>query len=529
VKITSPSPVPHVLLVITGTLTLVWASSGEQANPPPGGQPAPEKAVRTPLIAGSLYCRGCHEHPENYAGQKLICKMTEYPIWNEQDRHQIAYKVLLEPRGREIATRLKIDLSAEDNACVRCHGVPVPKGVTRQQFAPERDGVTCVACHGAFQEWILEHQVTDSPKWRALTRSQKEQQKGMRDLWDPSTRVETCLSCHIGDRSQQKILTHDMYAAGHPPLPSIEAATFSDQQPRHWQLLREKDKEIQDHLGFRKGRLEQTELVAIDSLVALRNSLEFFTGPPQGNSAPPYLDFAQYDCMACHHDLVQSDQSWRQAHPSGHPPGRPLPPNWPRALVRLGLEAADPARADAWFKELSSKLDALDTTMTERPFGNIEKAGPIAQDIMGWLKEPLDLLKQAVQNQPAPNSRVIGQDTALLMLHALGKRAAERVPDYESARQMAWAFDTIYAEWSREPNKPRNEIREILSRLEGRLHLNLGPGPKGKRSPILDSLGERLKAAAGYNPSEFVDDFQKMLGELPKPPPAPPHNPPGSN
>ena len=38
-------------------------------------------------------------------------------------------------------------------------------------------------------------------------------------------------------------MTHEMYAAGHPPLPSIEVATFANSIPRHWWLLAEKARE----------------------------------------------------------------------------------------------------------------------------------------------------------------------------------------------------------------------------------------------------------------------------------------------
>jgi Cytochrome c554 and c-prime len=520
VKITSRSAASLVVLVFMGMLAFAWAASGEGKHLPPDPQSASDKAVLTPYVPGSLNCRGCHDHPENFPNNQLICRMTEYSVWRDHDRHQMAYEVLLQPRSREIAKRLNVDISARDNACVRCHGISIPQGIEPFQFVAEREGVTCVACHGPFQEWILEHQNPNNEKWRSLTRAQKEQLKGMRDLWDPRTRVETCLSCHVGDPAERKIITHDMYAAGHPPLPSIEVAAFSDQEPRHWQILREKDMATRDHLGFKEGRLEQTELVAIGSLVTLRTSLKFLTDRPAGTATPPpSLDFARYDCTACHHELVRWDRSWRQGRGSGHAPGQPVPPIWPQALARLGLAAADPPSADRWFKELQDKLDSLDAAMTERPFGNFEKAAPIACDIICWLEEPLKLLEQKGQSKPGVAGGIVDQDIALKMLGALGKRAAERVPDYESARQMAWAFRTIYHEWSSETkqsDKDTKDILEILNRLDRRLFLTLDPGPSGKRSAIVDSLGERLKAAASYNPGDFVEDFQKLMNKLPK-------------
>jgi len=205
-------------------------------------------------------------------------------------------------------------------------------------------------------------------------------------------------------------------------------------------------------------------------------------------------------------------------------------------LVRVGLEAADPARADQWFNQLQGKLREFDAAMTEVPFGNMEKATPIAQDIIRWLDEPLVLLDQMARKKPGANGRIVDQATALNMLRQLGKIAAEQVPDaaeqvldYESARQMAWAFRTIYHEWVRDADERNKNISDILNRLDQRLVLSLGPGPSGKRSPIIDSLGERLKVVSDYKPKDFVNDFAKLMDELPKIEQRPPKNPAGGD
>ena len=69
----------------------------------------------------------------------------------------------------------------------------------------------------------------------------------MTDLWDSDKRTEVCSSCHIGDAVPEKhrFVTHDMYAAGHPPLPPFETAAFCNMFPRHWQLMNEKTPEMQ--------------------------------------------------------------------------------------------------------------------------------------------------------------------------------------------------------------------------------------------------------------------------------------------
>ena len=71
----------------------------------------------------------------------------------------------------------------------------------------------------------------------------------MTDLWDPIVRVRTCVSCHVGNVEQGKVLTHAMYAAGHPPLPGIEASTFAAAMPNHWKPLSQKRKDPKPRLA----------------------------------------------------------------------------------------------------------------------------------------------------------------------------------------------------------------------------------------------------------------------------------------
>ncbi len=480
----------------------------------PGGQPAQPATVRiTTTVVGSLHCSACHQDAKNYRNESLVCRMVEYPIWKSQDRHQMAYEVLSAPRAQAMGRRLGITVTDNEGACVSCHGIVVPRGVTSFLFTAKEDGVTCVACHGASKEWVEQHQIPNSPDWRNLTRAEKQELKGMRDLWDPKTRVEACLSCHVGNTAQGKILTHAMYAAGHPPLPGIETATFSEQEPRHWQYLREKSPEIQKQFGFNPARLEQTELVAVGGLSALTASLRLLADAAVADaSSADRPDFARYDCAACHHELTTWDRSWRQARGYKGTPGRPTAPAWPLALVRVGLEAADPARAYAWDQAVKQKLHEFDRAISDRPFGDLSRARTVAGEIVAWAEEPLSVLGQMAQAKVGQPGPVVDRGRALAMLRRIGSIAFEEVPDYDSARQMAWAFRTIYHELMLDPAQRNPRITTILDRLDRTLKLNLAAPSAAGRKPIVDSLPERMKAAESYNPA----DFQKDMGELVK-------------
>jgi hypothetical protein len=493
-----------------GIFTFAWAASGERKPTPQGAQPAAGKAALTPLIVGSLYCANCHENPEKYQNQQLICRMTEFPVWKDKDRHQIAYEVLIQPggRGQEIAKRMGIDLATQDNACVRCHGISIPQGVVPFQFDAKSDGVTCVACHGAFQEWILEHQ-SNNPKWRALTCAQKEESKGMRDLWDPKTRAEACASCHVGSPSEGRILTHEMYVAGHPPLPSFELATFCESQPRHWQYQREKPPAIQKAQGFNPAVFERTELVVMGSIVVLKESMRLLAaqagaGGPGAQKKSAWPELARFDCLACHHELRSDQPTVVRSLASPCPPT----PAWVLALVPLGLEAAYPgsARRDR-AREFSMKVEAVDKALRSwPPYGDPSLVAKAARDLGAWADSVIENLQKAV----------VDRRTALSLLKLLCEIPQDKKMDYGSARQIFCAFRVVYLESNGDArNSADADIQKILDTLDEEMLGRLGRGPAGPRVPIEGTLKHRLQAIAVYDSNRFRSHFAELAKRLP--------------
>src|SRR5262249_32957402 len=147
------------------------------------------------------------------------------------------------------------------------------------------------------------------------------------------------------------------FAAGHPPLPGFEPTVFSDAMPRHWQYLREKPPNIQKDLQYDGREYEQTKLVLVGAAVSLAESMRLLA--EQCAKAATGLDYANFDCYACHHDL--KTQSWRQKYGFAGKPGRvPMRP-WPTVLVRLAIEHAeeDPAQAKTQTAKLDNYLQQL--------------------------------------------------------------------------------------------------------------------------------------------------------------------------
>ncbi len=494
-------------------MVVLWSSvavSSGGGQAPRDREGVPGSAKLTPYIYGARHCAACHDQEKN--GKMLkkeidgqICRMIEFSIYETQDQHTQAFKALTGSRAGVMTRLLGYDVASSDG-CLNCHST-AEQGKGKQFYNREADGVTCVACHGATAEWVEVHQRTDQIGWRNLDRGTKQDRYGMIDLWDPVRRAETCASCHIGSHAEGKVVTHAMYAAGHPPLPGFEAATFSEAEPRHWQYLGEKlqlpERAKRLNPAPNPRNLEQSQLVVLGGLVAFRESIKLFadqaaTGgrPNTAETAGP--DFARFDCAACHHDLrADNAASWRQLRRRGGEPGRPVSHEWPLILVRLGIGATDPTQAASQEEQLQLGLGAFQQSLNARPFGDPERAGPAARNLVRWADSLLERL----------NRTPVDAAKARQLLLILSRMARDTISDYDSARQIAWAFRIIYHESVPGPKRD-SVVEKVLTELTMDLSLDLSPAQK--RTPIESSLLQRLKKSADFDPRAFKKKFDEI-------------------
>ncbi len=526
---------------------------GRRSEARPADQPRDVVRKPRPYIFGAQFCVDCHGHPENYEDRadEMMCKMDEFNIWHASDRHEYAFHwpmnvpqgrpkakderhtngeqflLLAGERAREIAVRLGIK-DVRKSTCVACHAVAVPENVTAERFVQRTDGVTCVACHGAFQDWALRHQAVQDPEWRKVTRKQKEDEFGMMDLWNPVTRATKCLSCHLGNAAEGKVITHAMFAAGHPPLAGIEVAAFSDLEPRHWRYMREKPQAIQKVLGFNPHRLEQTELVVISGIVTLRESMKLFVSQygvhgADENARTGWAEFARFDCYACHHELQTSGPlAGPSARAKSGSSGRPATPYWWRALVGLGVEAANPQAAPQRLAQLESMLGEFHDGVLAQPFGDRRKASAAAAAIIQWIKPILEELEAMTEVTEGAPGAVIDRKVAVGLLRRLCHMVRETSLDYDSVRQVSWAFQTIYREVV--PNPPAH-VRDVWKTLDSELGLALvgnasavaaAPGGVVQKPPIMQSLAARLKVVADFRFESVRKHFAALETSLPE-------------
>lgn len=501
---------PRGLLCI-GVLGLLafasWVSGrGEGGHPRPAPIDAAEQPpAPKPFYFGTVTCaRGCHDRQTPLVDKQFppLCQCTELTTW-QKDKHKQAYTILEGERaktmGRLLGLKVKVTQAPE---CLSCHGVVEPDKERLDKTFLLEEGVSCVICHGAAAKWVTNHSspiVKEREEWRKMGRSEKEAKFGMRDLWDPGKRAALCASCHVGSVAERKVVTHEMYAAGHPPLPGFEVATFGDAMPRHWQRRKEKLPAVQDILDYKEGEAEETRLVVIGSAVAFRESMRLLADQAEACAKEKsVLDFANFDCAACHHDLKGPPGGRSSRFPPVRP-GRPGLRPWPTALLELAVRhfaGYDPEKSAAESKALQKKLAGLQGALTERTYGNPEKVRAEADALAKWVGDLIERLGKAAYDQK----------TARRVLEELCTLAQDPALDYESARQIAWAARVVNAELV-PPPKNDKAICQQLCLMAEEMKLDL---PSGREREILRELREALGKMNDFDPKKFRARFAEL-------------------
>jgi len=450
---------------------------------------------------------------------------NEVKTWGETDKHAQAYTSLLSATGTKIGKALGVEGNIHrDKRCLACHtGLPIAEmetesGETHGLIAESKykedfrltTGVSCEGCHGAAGDWLTQHVSKD--KWRFLTADEK-CEKGFYDVRSVISRTRLCLSCHLGNAAQGRVLTHEMYAAGHPPLPAFEIETFETQMPRHWRHLSEKtelQREFLEKTGSKSSpeELHRTKSLLVAALISRSESLRLTADLAEGAVSeqipkPQWPDFAQFDCYACHHDL--KTESWRQTAQHAGSPGRPVLIPWPDALAQLAanrIPDSDEAELD---------FAAVRSATLMSPFGDREdliKAARISA-------ESGDRLAAALDRQELTTT----DGTAIL--EQIAEMAATKTLDYDSARQLVWALNVVQKELEPRIDKGTasslihdelTSVKEmfVLSLKDGRQEEHQIPGATQKRTVKEVDLKTVLPPIAAYN----AITFQKAFAEL---------------
>ena len=299
-----------------------------------------------------------------------------------------------------ILNNLNIDKDSEGfrSQCLTCHAGLRPDqsslstpGRTYAQFQSEgepiaRESIGCEACHGQGKDYLVDHM---DPSWLTSLPSTK-LVKGFYDLENSALAARVCLSCHFGNPEESKWITHEMYAAGHPPLPPLDLGKFLDETSnKHWMTLEEKssrlatlkspiDEQLEDdrvkylrnHLTTDNPDLKQTiqthfrktQQSRIGQWTANLNYHDLLD--QQAHTATIWGDYALYDCAGCHQTLYKKIRGTvgSSGRVPGRVPGRPQGPLWTKPLLS--------SPGESQFKQLVTLQDLIEEALNAKPFGD---------------------------------------------------------------------------------------------------------------------------------------------------------------
>jgi hypothetical protein len=415
---------------------------------------------------GSCAATSCHGSVKPVADSRIL--QNEYSTWIIKDKHSKAYQALTGDIGERMARILKLGSKAEDAPkCLACHALYTTAGQRGRAFEIA-DGVSCENCHGPSSAWLGPH---TERQWT----HEKSVSLGMVDTRNVIHRTEKCLECHLG--SQNKLVDHEMIAAGHPDL-FFELDSFSAVEPRHWKTPRESapSRPVEDGawVGVRDWSTGQA--------VQLRTSLERLSWRAKGERTDKkdlWPEYAELSCFACHHALVPAKDSWRQAHE--YPGRRPGDPAWNESryvVFRLLAKQVDSAAAQELDKHLTTLASTMSTLNPDRAAvaSEASAAAPIAQ-------------RMAERLAAMPYDR----ELALHMLQQIiGDAENISLADERAAEQATMAIDSLYIAYSKEAH-PKN-AEEVRSAING--------------------LFQQMENPSSYNADQFAAALRRIHGML---------------
>ena len=354
--------------------------------------------------------------------------------------------------------------------------------------------------------------------------------RGLRDLRDPATRATLCLSCHVGNVAEGKVVTHAMFAAGHPPLPPIEIASFSRNEPQHWRDAAhvpffqnlDKLKDADRQARIKNFHLEdlaynRTKFALVGAVVSMRETLRLAQQQASTSLREhtqtrwPEIALAHSDCYACHHDL--KFPGYRQTRGFGYQmpdlapvqvaPGRVMIRTWPTAPL---VSTLDFLGKPGLRNDLHAQLKGLAAAVSGRQYGSPEEVLARTTEAMKWCDTILADVKATKFDAASVQRLMLSLCESYEKKDGLGRPI---LPDYEMARLVASVLAIAYDDWSASGGKHKNAegaktAKAVFAALNGQLDLE----PYTRRKARLDVV---FDIVAQGKPLEGKDEFKQYL------------------
>lgn len=398
----------------------------------------------------------CHGATEPFQDSRIL--HDEYLTWHRRDPHSRAWDTLWSEESRRMAERMGFGAAHEADTCLACHSGKVPAENQGDWFQVS-DGVGCETCHGGSGDWLEEHVSGELSHEEHIER-------GMYPTADPEARAELCMSCHYSH--PEAPMTHDLMAAGHPPL-LFEAETFRRLQPPHY--------EYSEAYRERKDVASPLDEWLTGQGVAARAELDALAERVHGDGGPfPELIF--FSCGSCHHDI--REPAWETREIAGVSPGRPPLADDTLRMVGLILDALAHRDAERW----RSLTHDLQVSMVDARMVTTDIARELRAIVDDWLAD-------------RARGEADGEDLRRLLIALVDDGAASEYSDRELHLQQALALDSLLEASAR--------LDEPLSSAH-RAALERG----------VEAVYAVLETPPGHSPEPFRERMRQLRRELPQ-------------
>ena len=326
----------------------------------------------------------------------------------------------------------------------------------------------------------------------------------MWDLTSPSAAASVCLSCHLGNIAENRFVTHDMYAAGHPVLPPFDLQVFLNAMPPHWQTIQEKSgfgntldpndphleaKYISAHFDVAgtpaeiraaiKGSYDKTRRSMIGGLVANDAGLDLIH---QGAAkTETWGDYSNYNCMGCHQEIKKNSTTVLL---DSRIPGRPFPANW-LTLDYPKIHVSGKETHDLLRRELLASFNTV-------PFGDAQRINQLRVRQQQSLEDRF-LDRRKMERQ------IMSKEDVLQWLLFLAESRQDSMNDFWVARQTAWmvcvAIDELVEHGAIAANA-LDTVEAMKKELQKLLRLEL---QIDRKISVLDSQSDILETANRFD------------------------------
>ncbi len=400
---------------------------------------------------GVATCAGSNCHGSQRPFEDSPVLQNEYFLWQREDAHSNAYKLLQTPASKRIASNLGLKDATTAAECLTCHTDYVAQAQRGRRYAMS-EGVGCEGCHGGAQSWL-------GPHVSGNTHAQNIE-AGLYPLEDPVLRGRLCVQCHMGTKN--KPITHRIMGAGHPPL-EFELDTFTNIQPAHFR--------VDDDYRKRKNYVPGAKVWAIGQLLAAETLLDGLLGD-RFSDGGMFPELVFFDCNACHHPMQNTRWTPGAGGPLG--PGEVRLADGYLVMSGVVLSVLQPAAAQRW----NAGLVELHKSSAQ----SVAKTRAAAKALRDIVSEALPKISQGA----------LGKAQAVDLLDLIAKTGIEgKAGDYTTAKQIYYGSDALAAYLRQEHGMPKQALSGPLDEMFAAVDAPLAYNPEALRGAL-----RKLRTAA---------------------------------